>query len=104
MLMGISGSSTSRRASSSSSVGRMAAPEVVELFLEDGDHLRVAGPASPPAPEHVVPGTGIAEVPALGLGVEGAGERVLDLPQLLAVPGLPVCRHPDADLLAVGHH
>src|SRR5437870_3501441 len=108
MLIGISGSSTSRSASSSSSInrvscGRMAAPEVVEFLLEQPYHLRVPGPASPPAPEHVVPGAGIAEVPAPGLGVEGAGERVLDLPDLLAVPGLLVGGHPDADLLAVGH-
>src|SRR5437016_4746309 len=108
MLIGISGSSTSRSASSRSSIngvscGRMAAPEVVELLLEQPDHLRVPGPASPPAQEHVVPGARIAEIPALGLGVEGAGEGVLDLPGLLAVPGLPVGRHPDADLLAIGH-
>src|SRR2546421_5134805 len=104
MLTGISGSSTSRSASSSSCMVRMASAEVVELLLEQRDHLRVARSAAPPTLEHVVPGTGVSEVPALGLGVEGAGERVLDLPRLLSVPGLFVGGHPNADLLAVGHH
>src|SRR5437867_9628151 len=104
MLTGISGSSTSRRASSSSCIAGVAAAEVVELFLEPPDHLRVARPPTPPALEHVVPGAGIAEVPALGLGVEGAGERIVDLPHLMSVFHLPVGGDPDADLLAIGDH
>src|SRR5689334_21852753 len=101
MLTGISGSSTSRRAfiSASSSDMRVRLAELVELLLEGRDHLGVARAARPPALHHVVPGAGVGEVPALGLGVEGAGERVVErVAVALAVGG-----HPDPDLLAVGH-
>src|ERR1700730_14540919 len=104
MLTGISGSSTSRRASSSSPIAGMTAAEVVELLLELPDHLGVARPAPPPALEHVVPGAGIVEVPAPGLRVEDARERVVQLPNISSVAGLLVSRHPDADLFTVGHH
>src|ERR1700737_2533257 len=104
MLTGISGSSTSRRASSSSPIAGMTAAEVVELLLELPDHLGVARAASPPTLEHVIPGAGIVEVPAPGLGVEDAWERVVERPHLPSVGWLLVGRHPHADLLAVGHH
>src|ERR1700730_8939971 len=94
MLTGISGSSTSRRASSSSPIAGMTAAEVVELLLELPDHLGVARAASPPTLEHVVPGAGIAEVPAPGLGVEGAWERIVELPHLPFVTGPLVSWHP----------
>src|SRR5215467_13953435 len=102
MLTGISGSSTSRRASSSRSSSGMGVrlPELVELLLEGGDHLGVAGPARAPALNDVVPRAGIADVPALRPGVERAGEGVVERERLaLAVGG-----DPDADLLAVRHH
>src|ERR687888_346893 len=76
MLTGISGSSTSR------------------------------GAARPPALQDVLPGAGIVEVPALGIGVERAGERVVERPDLLAVLALlllAVRGDRDADLLAVRH-
>src|SRR5579884_1816119 len=112
MLTGISGSWTSRSASRSlasasmcSDPGRlgMGAAEAVELLLEGGHHLGVARTPGPPAPEHVVPRAGVGEVPALGLGVEGAGEGVVHHPGLGSVAYLPVGRDPDPDLLAVGH-
>src|ERR1700736_538220 len=104
MLTGISGSWTSRRASSKSSGAGMGLAEVVELLLEELDHLGVPGAAGPPAPEDVVPAAGIVEVPALGLGVECAGERIVEDPGLLAVSPLTVRRHPDSDSLHVGNH
>src|SRR5579875_4186651 len=113
MLTGISGSWTSRSASRSlasastcSGSGRglgVGATKAVELLLQGGHHLGVAWAAGPPAPEHVVPRAGIGEVPALGLGVEGAGEGVLQHPGLGPVVHLPVGRDPDPDLLAVGY-
>src|SRR5215472_9306217 len=98
MLTGISGSSTSRRASSRASSGiRVGPTELVELLLERGDHLGVAGAARPPALHDVVPRAGVAEVPALCLGVEDAGEGVVErVGVALAVGG-----DADADLLAV---
>src|SRR5262245_15844701 len=106
MLIGSSGSRTSRRASSSRcSTGsgsgiRVAPAEAVELLLQRGHHLGVAGPAGPPAAHDVVPGAGLVEVPAPGLGVEGAGEGIVERPPA----ALGVGGDADADLLAVGHH
>src|SRR5437899_7456640 len=102
MLTGISGSSTSRSASrrpaSSGMPVRLA--ELVELLLERGDHLGVAGAAAAPALDDVVPRAGIGEVPALDVGVERAGERVVDDERVaLAVGG-----HLEPDLLAVRDH
>src|SRR5205823_4669352 len=77
--------------------------EVVELLLEHGDHLGVARAAGSPAKEDVVPRDRPLEVPALVLGVELAGEGVVELPHVLAVARVLVRGDPDADLLAVGH-
>src|SRR6266545_6567941 len=94
MLTGISGSSTSRSASSSSSCIGVRPAEPVELLLEDGDHLGVARSAGAPAPEDVIPAAGVVEVPPLGIRVEGARERVVqDVRAALLVVG-----HADADL------
>src|SRR5215831_14973776 len=99
MLTGISGSSTSRSASSSRSSSDMGVglPELVELLLEGRDHLGVAGPAGAPALDDVVPGARIADDPALRLGVERAGEGIVERVGV----ALPVGGDPDADLLAV---
>src|SRR5215471_1663800 len=99
MLTGISGSSTSRSASrSASSAIRVRLAEAVELLLERGDHLGVARSAAAPALDDVVPRAGVAEVPALGLGIEGAREGVVEHVRVaLAVRG-----HAEADVLAVG--
>src|SRR2546429_9676308 len=81
MLTGISGSSTSRSASrrrSSRSGIRVGLAVAVELLLERGHHLRVAWAAAAPALDDVVPRAGVVEVPALGLGIERAGERVVE--------------------------
>src|SRR2546422_454292 len=93
MLTGISGSWTSRSASMSRSRTGVRLPEAVELLLERGDHLGVARSASAPAPDDVVPGAGVVEVPALGLGVEGAGKGEVQRERV----ALHVGRHPDAD-------
>src|SRR5437588_12520116 len=82
----------------------MCLPEVVELFLEHGDHLRVARAAGAPAGENTVPADRLLEVPALGLGVELAWEGVVELPHVLAVACLFVGGDLDAYLLAVGHY
>src|SRR5215475_11640211 len=100
MLTGISGSCTSRSAFRSRSDIGMPLTELVELILQAGHHLGVAWPSGPPAPEHVVPAAWIVEVPALAIGVEGAGEGEVEDVGLT----LPVGRNPDAHLLAVGHH
>src|SRR5437660_6298705 len=102
MLTGISGSSTSRRASrrvsSRSGIGVRLA-ESVELLLEGGHHLGVAGAAAAPALDDVVPRARVVDVPALGLGVERAGERVVeDAGVAVALRGPS-----EADLLAVRH-
>src|SRR5437879_9653161 len=81
----------------------MCLPEVVELFLEHGDHLRVARAAGPPAGENTVPGDRLLEVPALGLGIELAWEGVVELPYVLTVARLLVRGDLDADLLAIWH-
>src|SRR5215472_2060587 len=90
MLTGISGSCTSRRASSSWSDTGVRPSEPVELLLERGHHLRVARAAAAPAREHVVPAAGVAEVPAPHIRVERAGEGVVELPGLGLVAALPV--------------
>src|SRR2546429_7629598 len=101
MLTGISGSCTSRRASSRSlTAAPVRPPEAVELLLERGHHLRVARSAGAPALEHVVPAAGVVEVPAPGLAVEDARERVVEHPLV----GGAVRGDPDPDLLAVRHH
>ena len=78
--------------------------ELVELFLEHRDHLGIARPSRTPTHEHVVPGDRLLEIPALGLCVELARERVVQLPHVLAIPRLFVGRHLDADLFAIRHH
>src|SRR5438045_3306378 len=100
MLTGISGSRTSRSASSRRLSGTgVRPPELVELLLQGRYHLVVARPAGAPAAHDGVPVARVGEVPAPGLGVEGAGEGVVEDPLLALVVGW----HPDADLLAVGH-
>src|SRR6266581_677552 len=55
--------------------------------------------AGAPAPKHVVPGDRLLEIPALGLGVELAGEGIVELPNILAIARLFVRGDLDADLL-----
>src|SRR5262249_3533236 len=100
MLTGISGSWTSRSASRSWSGIDVRLPEPVKLLLQAGDHLGVAWPSGAPAHEHVVPAARVVEVPALALGVERAGEGVVEDVGVTFLMG----RSLDADLLAVGHH
>src|SRR5689334_16932476 len=78
MLIGISGSWTSFSASRRPSAMGMRLAEGVELLLEHGHHLGVARATCAPPREHVVPGAGIVEVPPPRLGVEGAGEGVVE--------------------------
>src|ERR1700716_3929012 len=103
MLTGISGSWTSRSASSRRSGRCMGLSEVVELLLEQLHHLRVAWSAASPAHEYVIPAAGIVEVPALLVSVECARERIVQQPFRGAVLLLTVSRHRDADLLHVRH-
>src|SRR5438445_1321961 len=77
--------------------------EVVELFLEHHDHLGIPWTARAPAGQHVVPGDGLLEVPALRLRIELARERVIELPHVVAIAGCLMSGDRDADLLAVRH-
>src|SRR3989442_5435028 len=80
----------------------MGLAEVVKLFLEHRDHLRVARATCAPAGEDAVPRDGLLEVPAFGLRVELTREGIVELPDLLAVAGLLVRWDVDADLFAIG--
>src|SRR3979411_412853 len=104
MLTAISVSDASRSASSRPSGPGMGLSEVVELLLEELDHLRVAGAPIAPAPEDVVPAAGIVEVPVFCLSVEGAGEGVVEHPGALALWTFAVRGHPDSDPFHVGNH
>src|ERR671935_1077744 len=91
-LTGISGSWISASAASSRSFisggSRVRLAELVELLLEQRDHLVVSGAPGAPPLEDVVPTARIVEVPALGLLVKGARERIVDGENLA---GLDVC-------------